>query len=124
MSLHRRRVHWDYVEDCWACRVGTLQISPAAMVTRIEADPQYQHRRAFATEFENGDREAYRDLRRQGLQPPRIAGSAALAARASTVFEIETGHVARDPKALRGALQIAEDGGFDPLVPATAARDD
>lgn len=123
MSLHRRRVHPDGpVEGCFGCRVSTLHISPAAMATRIESDRDYAFQQSFAAEFHNGDREAYRRLRANGVQPPSVRGSAVLERHADSRYEIETGHVAENPKALRAALRIAHDGGFDPLKPATTPK--
>lgn len=39
------------------------------------------------------DRDAYKRLRRDGLQPPRVDGSAALEQRAQSVAEVESGRV-------------------------------
>jgi len=50
--------------------------------------PQAQLESAFAK-----DREAYRRLRQNGLQPPRIDGCAVLEKHARTKAEIETGSV-------------------------------
>lgn len=122
MSLHRRRVHPDYVEGCAGCKFGTVHLSPAAMATRIEADRDYRFQTNFAAEFHNGDREAYRRLRADGLQPPRIAGSAHLERHATTAFEVTAGAVTSEPRKLRDALALCEDGGFDPLSPAVVAK--
>lgn len=122
MSLHRRRVHPEYVDGCFGCRCGTLHISPAAMASRIESDRDYQFQQGFAAEFENGDREAYRRLRADGVQPPSIRGSRHLEANASTRYEIESGQIMPDQKALGTALTMCSDGGFDPLRPSTAPR--
>lgn len=120
MSLHRRRVHPDFVPGCDGCKFGTIQM--ATEPTNDEQAHRYRFQEGFAAEFTNGDRENYLALRRQGLQPSRIAGSAELATRASTAYEIESGHIAEDPKALRDALQVAKDGGFDPMKPATTPK--
>lgn len=120
MSLHRRRVHPDPVEGCWGCKVSTIQV--AAEPTNDEQARQYRFQENFAAEFTNGDREAYRRLRADGLQPPRIAGSAHLERHASTRFEVETGQVTEKPKVLRDALQIARDGGFNPLQPRVTPK--
>lgn len=121
MSLHRRRVHPEFVDDCFGCRVSTLQF--AAGSTNDEQVRQRQFQERFAAEFHNGDRESYKALRAQGLQPPRIAGSRQLEALASTKYEVETGEIARDPKLLKQALQVATDGGFNPLQPQTTPKE-
>lgn len=123
MSLHRRRVHPEYVEGCTGCKFGTLQVSPAAMTTRIEGDRQYAFQKDFAAEFHNGDREAYRRLRADGVQPPSIRGSRHLEANASTQFEVESGQIMPDQKALRTVMTMCSDGGFDPLKPSVATKD-
>lgn len=55
MSLHRERTHPEYVEGCFGCKVGSLQMSDV---------------RAHAS-LKHTDRElnAYRDARKQGIQP-------------------------------------------------------
>lgn len=122
MSLHRRRVHEEFVEGCFGCAVGTIHISPAAMATRIEGDRQYAFQADFAAEFHNGDREAYRRLRADGVQPPSIRGSRRLEANASTQFEIESGQIMPDQKALRTVMTMCSDGGLDPLKPSVAPK--
>lgn len=120
MSLHRRRVHPDYVEGCPGCKFSTVQMATAP--TNDEQARQHRYQETFAAEFTNGDREAYRRLRQDGLQPPRIAGSAHLERHATTRYEVETGQVAEKPKVLRDALQVASDGGFDPLTPSMTEK--
>lgn len=92
------------------------------MVSRIESDRQYAFQKDFAAEFENGDREAYRRLRANGVQPPSIRGSGALERHASTRFEIESGQIMPDQKALSTVMTMCSDGGFDPLTPSTAPK--
>lgn len=82
----------------------------------------YDFQREFAKEFVNGDREAYRRLRQNGLQPPRIAGSAHLERHANTALEVAQGAVAPDQKRLQSALDFCGDSGFDPLAPATTPK--
>lgn len=113
MSLHRRRVHSEYVEGCFGCKISGLQL--ATPPTGDEQARQAQFQRDFAAEFHNGDREAYRRLRLQGLQPPRIAGSAHLERHAETRFEVESGMVAPDRKLYNTVMSAAADMGLDPL---------
>lgn len=122
---HRERHPAEHgpVEGCGPCRWRSVQLSAAATPTRTETKPgQRAFMQNFAAEFHNGDREAYKRLRGNNVQPPRIAGSARLEALAETQYEVESGEIAQNPKALREALKIASDGGFNPLVPATTPK--
>jgi len=124
MTLHQERTHPTYVEGCLACRVGSILVAPSAMPTR-QSEVQrkdFAFRENFAAEFHNGDREAYRRLRANGVQPPRIAGSAHLERHAATRYEIESGQIAADQKALDKGLRVAEDCGFDPLTPSITEK--
>lgn len=120
MSLHRRTVHPDYVEGCWGCKVSTLQL--ATEPTNDEQARQYRFQGNFAAEFTNGDREAYRRLRADGLQPPRIAGSAHLERHATTRYEVESGQVSTEPHRLRDALTFCDDAGLSPLEPSITPK--
>lgn len=123
MTRHQRLTHPQPVDECYLCRISSVQVGPAAIPSRQRDPRQYAFQESFAAEFVNGDREAYKRLREQGLQPPRIAGSANLERHAETRYEVETGQIAADGKALRQALKIADEGGFDPLVPATTPKE-
>lgn len=118
-SLHQRRTHPQYVEGCFACKVGGLQLAVAP--TNDAQVKQYDFQSGFAAEFHNGDREAYRRLRADGLQPPRIAGSAHLERHAETRFEVETGGVFShaDRPLMNAALDLCADSGMDPMKPVT-----
>lgn len=116
-SLHQLRTHPEFVEGCFACKVGSLQFATAP--TNDTQARQHDFQTRFAAEFHNGDREAYRRLRRDGLQPPRIAGSAHLEKHASTRFEVESGAVTDNAKGLKAALAMCADGGMDPLKAVT-----
>jgi hypothetical protein len=123
MTRHQRLVHPEPVEGCYPCKLAAVQVSSRVFATRSEARPgQRAFMDDFAAEFVNGDREAYKRLREQGLQPPTIRGSANLERHAETRYEVETGQVASNGRALRQALQIADDGGFAPLTPAITER--
>lgn len=115
MSLHRLRVHPEYVPTCFGCRVGTIQVGRSTHGQ--EAQTEFQ--RDFAAEFHNGDREAYRRLRQNGLQPPSIRGSAHLEQHAETAFEVATGRIFPDRKLLAEATRVAADAGMDLMAPAT-----
>ena len=57
MSLHKRRVHLSYVEGCFGCKVQTLELN-AGDATRDIPDKKW-----------TSELDAYRDARRQGIQP-------------------------------------------------------
>lgn len=59
MSLHRRTVHLDYVEGCFGCKVGELQLDVGA--AKSNGVPT-----AKAHDKELG---SYYDAVRQGIEP-------------------------------------------------------
>lgn len=118
MSLHKKLTHPGAdVPGCFGCSVSGVMISTAP--SNEGQAKTYNFQRRFAAEFENGDREAYKRLRANGEQPPRIAGSAALEKHAHTSFEIASGQVSREPKALKVALEACSDQGVNPLKAVT-----
>lgn len=118
MSLHKQQVHpGPDVPGCFGCRVSGVQISTAP--TNDTAARAYNFQREFAREFENGDREAYKRLRRNGEQPPTIRGSAELEKHATTSFEIASGQISAEPRALKVALGACSDQGLNPLKAVT-----
>ena len=40
MSLHQRQVHPEFVEGCFGCKVGTLQLTPGDATTRLNMSPR------------------------------------------------------------------------------------
>lgn len=61
------------------------------------------------------DREAYKRLRRNGLQPRAMTGAAKLEKHASTKLEIQMGHLFRTPEEMakaREGMQRANDMGI------------
>lgn len=106
MSLHRRTTHPEYVEGCFGCKVGTLQMAPSVASStqwgaKAAADKAREKRWAV-------DMPAYKRLRAHGYQPPRIDGSAELERKAETRFEIESGQI-HDQRQLSEAVSIVED---------------
>jgi hypothetical protein len=79
MSLHQRQVHPDFVEGCFGCKVGTLELN--AGDARI-ADS--------GTTNKKWDKELadYRSARAQGIQP---AGTTTKAVRAAVEISNKTG---------------------------------
>jgi len=59
MSLHQLQVHPEFVEDCFGCKVGTLQLSPGETNSRLN----------ISTRKWDKELQAYRDARAQGIQP-------------------------------------------------------
>lgn len=117
MSLHKRLVHpGPDVPQCWGCKVSGVQVAASLTIgTNSARRNVLMATQNFASEWDNGDRDAYRRLRADGQQPPRIAGSAHLERHASTPFEISSGQISREPRALAEALTACGDSGIDPL---------
>ncbi len=59
MGLHQERDHPEYVEGCFGCKIGTLQTSTGdANSIKTMANKKW-----------DGELQAYRDARAQGIQP-------------------------------------------------------
>lgn len=58
MSLHRQMVHPDYVEGCFGCKVGSLQLSTGDANSRVPSAKGWDKRL-----------QAYRDATAQGVEP-------------------------------------------------------
>lgn len=117
VPLHVRRTHPTPVAGCYACKLASVQIGAGACETRRHRD----YATAASIEAEGkADRDAYVRLRREGLQPPRIAGSAHLERHATTWFEVETGRIypGQAGRQLADALAVCDAEGFDPRKPA------
>lgn len=59
MSLHRRQTHPEFVEGCFGCKVGTLEMSPGEANSHL----------SVSTKKWDKELQAYRDARAQGIQP-------------------------------------------------------
>ena len=57
MNLHKIQKHPEYVEGCFGCKVGTLELGTGD-ATRDIPDKKW-----------NSESQAYRDARAQGMQP-------------------------------------------------------
>jgi hypothetical protein len=116
LTLHQRRTHPEYVEDCFGCKVGSLTVS-AAVELRVQNDGNY--RWAHKMQREERDMDAYRRLRREGHQPPHIAGCARLEARADHPYEVTRGKLypGEAHRKLKEAMTLMDDQGFNPTVP-------
>lgn len=103
MGIHQE-THPTYVEGCDICRYTSVSVAPSATPTRKggqEAATVNARESRWAR-----DMGAYRELRRQGMQPRQIDGSDRLAATASDRIEVEMGHVFKT----KGQLAAAREG--------------
>ncbi len=57
MSLHQIRVHPEFVEGCFGCKIGTLELAPG------------DARKQIAQKKWDGELAAYRAARAEGIQP-------------------------------------------------------
>lgn len=76
----------DCAPDCFGCKIQTISIAGSAMPTRSEAG-----RVEMETQRMHKDVAAYKRLRKDGLQPKTVKGSARLEKSAGSRWEIETG---------------------------------
>lgn len=73
MAIHSR-THPTFVDGCYACRLSTINLGASATPFRREATvAQMQH-----WDQQMRDDDAYRRLRRNGLQPKRTKGCSVL----------------------------------------------
>ena len=113
-NLHQIQLHPEYVEDCFGCKAASLQLSTGAGNQTFSAK--------LDSKLEK-DRPAYRDLRRQGFQPPSVTGAAELAARATTPAEIQMGRILPNASKVQSALDsYAGDTGKSLLTPMTTPK--
>ena len=84
----------DGTADDFGCKLRNISFAPSAMPNR---NP---HAAATVAKDKRWDRDipAYQRLRKNGMQPPAIDGSAALETKARTTTEITTGRVVGDAK--------------------------
>lgn len=77
------------VEGCFGCKISHIAVSSDAMPTRRS----HAHQINETERRWDKDMDAYKRLRKDGLQPKKIDGSAYVEARAKTEFQVESGHV-------------------------------
>lgn len=79
MSLHQRQVHPEFVEGCFGCKIGTLELNPgdAGIADSGTTNKKW-----------NKELQDYRDARAQGIQP---AGTTTQAIRAAVEISNKTG---------------------------------
>ena len=94
--------HWgQHDDDCFGCKVASISISSSAMPTRSQGNIQIVKKEKKLTE----DREAFKAMRDQGIQPARLTGAADLQRHATTKREIETGKIL--PKKIAQKVEAA-----------------
>jgi len=59
MSLHRRTTHPEYVENCFGCKVSTLEMGVGDANSKV----------SMSTTKWDAELKAYKDARAQGIQP-------------------------------------------------------
>jgi hypothetical protein len=59
MSLHRRTTHLEYVEGCFGCKVGELELNVGAA----------NHRGIPTAKQHDKELQSYYDATRQGIEP-------------------------------------------------------
>jgi hypothetical protein len=102
--------HEDYDPDCFRCKLETVSLAPSAagssQAKEVNARDSRWHK----------DMAAYKALRKNGMQPKGIDGSAVLESRAGDQFEIQTGHLFKTPEERKGVLDAmdrAREAGVD-----------
>jgi hypothetical protein len=59
MSLHRRTIHPEYVENCFGCKISTLEMGVGDANSKV----------SMSTTKWDAELKAYKDARAQGIQP-------------------------------------------------------
>ena len=105
------RFVWDATPEeraAFAEKARSLMVAPSAMVTRSGAAGE---KKAW-NKFEK-DRDAYKRLRDDGLQPTGIRDSADLEKTAETRMEVEAGHVVKNKKSRKATEKLLAEAKVD-----------
>ena len=114
MSIHQIKDHPEYVEGCFGCKISSLQISTGAGNASFSA--------VLERKLEK-DRPAYKELRRQGYQPPSVTGASDLAERATTPTEIQMGRILPNAAKVEATLaSYTGETGQSLLTPMTTPK--
>jgi len=89
-------------------RIGQVNIAPSATPSRSLGSIDFEATKT-AEKAKDADMNAYRRLRRDGVQPPAINGSAKLEAKAETTHEVNSGHVFKTAAARRRSMGLVKD---------------
>jgi len=76
-------------EGCFGCKIKSVSFAASAMPTRHVGASQTKTAEKQLVK----DREAFKAMREQGIQPASLKGAAAMQAKATTKHEIETGRL-------------------------------
>jgi len=119
MSIHQEQVHSVYIEDCFMCKVSSVQLNAGD----ANSNPRFQEVIAREKRWDK-DMPAYKRMRDQGYQPKGIDGAHALERDATTQFEIESGTAYRGQgKKVQEAVNFVEDiTGKSALTPVTTPK--
>jgi putative FmdB family regulatory protein len=107
--MHKMKESYD--ESCENCAgelnkyYGNVQIAPSVMPSRSNIDLAKTKANDAAKDV---DMAAYKRLRKDGLQPPSINGSAKLEARAGTKWEVNAGHTLSHETRKQGEKTLQE----------------
>jgi len=86
-------------EGCFGCKIKSVSFAASAMPTRhIEASSNKINEKQLVR-----DRNAFKALKDEGIQPARLRGAAELQDKATTKHEIETGKIL--PKSIAGKVE-------------------
>jgi hypothetical protein len=103
VGIHQT-THPEFVEGCFLCKASTISVAPSATPSR-NGGQEAATVNAREARWDK-DMPAYKELRRQGLQPRQIDGAHELTGRAKDRMEVEMGHVFKTP----GQLAAAKEG--------------
>lgn len=88
--IKHQETHPDLnVDGCFGCKIAGISISSAAMPVR----KSNSHRINETEKQWHKDMDAYKRLRKDGLQPKKIDGSHMVEAKAKESYQVETGLV-------------------------------
>ena len=96
--------------DCGALMgkmMGMPYVSPSAVPSRNNVIDLEATKRA--EKAKDADMEAYKRLRKDGVQPPSINGSAHLESRAEEKFEVDSGHAFSNAKSRKRSESLIKD---------------
>ena len=87
MTIHQVKVHAEYDDTCFMCRVSTVMLGGGTHDTKSgESGGSAKMEKQLEL-----DRPAYKSMRDQGLRPAKLIGAHELMTKAETSFEIESG---------------------------------
>jgi hypothetical protein len=90
--IHQERVHPEFVDGCPACRWSSVSLAAQAIPSRRPEVAHTERKEERLTK----DMAAYRDLRRQGYQPPQVGGSHDRMRTARTALDIQMPHPSKN----------------------------